>query len=187
MAVADDLWSCVIGSRRALQPSAVRTMPSASYGTLFRWLFRGRSRTDSGPDRSLWGSSGLTTLARAIHTDREAISRGPPAKRPMWGPPGLDRAPARCHSEPYAAGDVSADTHSGGARRAGSERMISGANTAAGRGPRAPCYEYGLDATPCYSGWCTVRMMSAGVAKVPVVTCTPRLFMLARRQSSTAS
>ena len=97
------------------------------------------------------------------------------------------RAPARCHSEPYAAGDVSADTHSGGVRRAGSERMVSGANPAAGRGPRAPCYEYGLDATPCYSGWCTVRMMSAGVAKVPVVTCTPRLFMLAQRQSSTAS
>ena len=29
--------------------------------------------------------------------------------------------------------------------------------------------------------------MSAGAAKVPGVTCTPRLFMLARRQSSTAS
>jgi hypothetical protein len=44
------------------------------------------------------------------------------------------RAPARCHSEPYAAGDVGADTCSGGARSAGSGRVVEGANAAAGRG-----------------------------------------------------
>ncbi len=44
------------------------------------------------------------------------------------------RATARCHSEPYAAGDASTDTYSGGVRRADSGRKVEGVKPAAARG-----------------------------------------------------
>jgi hypothetical protein len=95
------------------------------------------------------------------------------------------RAPARYHSEPYAARDVSADTHSGGVRSAGSGRTVDGAYAAAGRGSELLTTSTG-STQPLLQRLVHCAYSEWDVTKVPIVTYAPGLSALDVRSSSTA-
>jgi hypothetical protein len=160
-------------------------MPPVSCWTCFRWLFRGRSRRDSGTDRSLTVSGGLATPAPAIYTHREAISRGAPALRPIRGLLGLEHrlgvTPSRMQPEMWVQ-TLAAVAHGVQARGAWSREPMPPLG-----GDRSSLLRVQARRTPCYSSWCTVRMVSTDVTKVPIITYTPGLLILAIRWDSTAS